>query len=62
MRSKLSRSGEIFGFASKPHRPWQLHYKYNIDLSDAAKWPIKVAVIRDFGTICLNGDHDQLEH
>ena len=32
------------------------------DLSDAAKWPIKFAVISDYGTICLNGDHDQLEH
>ena len=61
MRSKLSRLGKIFGFASKPHHPCS-NSIFNVDLSDAAKWPIKFAVISDFGTICLKGDHDQLEN
>ena len=59
MRSTLSRLGEIFGFASKPHHRNSI---YNVGLSDAAKWPIRFAVIKDFGPICLNGDHDQLKH
>ena len=60
MRSKLSRLGE--NLVLHQNRTIHSNSVYNIDLSDAAKWPIKFAVIRDFGTICLNGDHDQLEH